>query len=981
MYVAYYFRFDDISLGVGPEVQVGMKETRSSEILRFWRNVEFLLPFQLDAAYDQHKHVFDLSLNSDKPLPWESPLAFGLPSDKVYGFDLFVAPFSLEEVHKALLAIEPKVASETPSDPRALEGLSCLLRVAVEPGGVLVVDDCSLSTLPWALMRLTNGKPLVMAEFDEWARGVVALLTRITLPEDWDDEDAVSLSKEYAPCTVSRLSLLAKEVTDDLPLQFFPNDILAVAVARRLREKSVKEQVVEQLQEEGLREHTQQADTTSVAEKYREELRRRRKVDILNSFYLRDLERAHEFLRTQDLESPLVRYLGTESPITCRVDLLQDQNRGWALEKIAPSQMAAGRWPAPSEQMVSSHQQLAISLYHNSPECLQAVNGPPGTGKTTLVRDLLAHLVVSRAAELAKLRSPGAAFTSSPILSGAGGRNERSIRVLNAKLQGFGLVVASSNNAAVENITLEMPKEQAIAAEFADFSYLAPIAQLYARIRSDLRDQRGAGSSPLPYWGLPCVALGKSSNRRLFVRAGLFFDRDEDDDTTAERRAEGMALTLIEWRRQVSEGTLSFHQAKSAFSALHSEFAAWLKEATSRAQDKAEVHRIMAQQDREWQLRSPWVDERCNILRSRLFSAALALHEAWIREVPFLEGELYALGRFLVVPNMYEPKAAQALWELLTMIVPLVSTTLASVERMFSSMPPKSLGHVIVEEAGQATPQSVCGLLLRARRALFIGDQRQLVPVVTIPDAIVTRLGQHLDDEIFSKISPVTNSAQSVADRVTCVGTEIASSDGQRLWMSTPLRVHRRCGSPMFEIANSIAYEGFMIHAKERHESHSLLGPSAWFQVRGTSVTKQWVPEQGRIAELILEKLLLADEDSSPDVFFVSPFRAVRTQLLQVLKRRLGRDGRNGELESELSRRVGTIHSMQGREASIVVLVLGCDATQGGAAHWAGETPNLLNVAVTRARDLLYVIGDRDVWHNKGFFSDLVRSLPVATVS
>lgn len=86
------------------------------------------------------------------------------------------------------------------------------------------------------------------------------------------------------------------------------------------------------------------------------------------------------------------------------------------------------------------------------------------------------------------------------------------------------------------------------------------------------------------------------------------------------------------------------------------------------------------------------------------------------------------------------------------------------------------------------------------------------------------------------------------------------------------------------------------------------------------------------------------------------------------------------DLEKRTRERVGTIHTIhtvQGREAEAVIFVLGApDPGQTGARGWARRGLNPLNVAVTRAKGALHVIGDRDLWRTAGVFATFDRRLP-----
>ena len=75
--------------------------------------------------------------------------------------------------------------------------------------------------------------------------------------------------------------------------------------------------------------------------------------------------------------------------------------------------------------------------------------------------------------------------------------------------------------------------------------------------------------------------------------------------------------------------------------------------------------------------------------------------------------------------------------------------------------------------------------------------------------------------------------------------------------------------------------------------------------------------------------------------------------------------------------RIGTVHTAQGREAEAVILALGAPyPAQVGARTRAGRRPNLLNVAVTRAKEAIYVVGNRQLWREAGSFRELDRRLP-----
>src|SRR6185437_6587049 len=259
----------------------------------------------------------------------------------------------------------------------------------------------------------------------------------------------------------------------------------------------------------------------------------------------------------------------------------------------------------------------------------------------------------------------------------------------------------------------------------------------------------------------------------------------------------------------------------------------------------------------------------------------------------------------------------------------------------------------------------------RARRTLVVGDPMQLEPVVTLPWGGQQALLRLLD--VPSEWAPSCTSAQRVADRLMRYGTLLPGSEPEGAgpaWVGMPLRVHRRCGRPMFEVSNEIAYDGLMVFGTR--DDGSFPGRDRWFDVRPGDARGHWVPAEGqRLRELLHE--LVASGVGVSRVRVLSPFRQVAAEAAAVHREVFG------EACSADDRRkwIGTVHTMQGKEADVVILVLGGGLGGGAARAFATQTPNLLNVAVTRARRRLYVIGDHASWAAEPHFDVLARHLGV----
>lgn len=211
---------------------------------------------------------------------------------------------------------------------------------------------------------------------------------------------------------------------------------------------------------------------------------------LCHSFFAKDISQINELCNRSGSfddfrEGPLslvAAYLegGLRDESACgEVDLLGGERDGdlavrsdFFSEVLGAGATPIGRWP--SKYSLSLMQQVAVNLAVGRggstrkypANDVMSVNGPPGTGKTTLLKDIVAANVVEKALLLCEYEKPDDAFEevelSKRYLQFA--RNPYRLKKgrTGDAINNLSILVCSTNNAAVENIAKELPDGKAL---------------------------------------------------------------------------------------------------------------------------------------------------------------------------------------------------------------------------------------------------------------------------------------------------------------------------------------------------------------------------------------------------------------------------------------------------------------------------------------------------------------------------------------
>jgi hypothetical protein len=180
---------------------------------------------------------------------------------------------------------------------------------------------------------------------------------------------------------------------------------------------------------------------------------------------------------------------------------------------------------------------------------------------------------------------------------------------------------------------------------------------------------------------------------------------------------------------------------------------------------------------------SPWMSDEINRLREDLFVAAMNVHKA------FVDAAAKPIRNNLdLLFKCFSGKAAWTdrirpimpdLWATFFCVVPVVTTTLVSIEGMLGYLGGEALGWLLIDQAGQAAPQQAIGALLRTKRAVVIGDPMRLPAMTGLSTALAGKIAESFGIDGGRFMAPGA-SVQTLAGASSVFGATVMSDGAAR---------------------------------------------------------------------------------------------------------------------------------------------------------------------------------------------------------
>ncbi|MDB4297562.1 AAA domain-containing protein [Flavobacteriaceae bacterium] len=275
---------------------------------------------------------------------------------------------------------------------------------------------------------------------------------------------------------------------------------------------------------------------------------------------------------------------------------------------------------------------------------------------------------------------------------------------------------------------------------------------------------------------------------------------------------------------------------------------------------------------------------------------------------------------------------------------------------------------LIIDEAGQVTPEVSIPVFSLAKKAMIVGDLKQIEPIWSIPTKI--DIGNLTNEEIITtqeennylaSLGFLASSGSIM--KMSQHACEFQTTLGNTTENGLVLLEHRRCNDEIIGFCNELAYGGVLKPMKGKAKVGQLFPSMIAYHVDGTSERNYnsrhnlkevdaivlWI---NKYKEAIQKSYGV--EDIEGILGIITPFASQKGELSKALTE-------SGFNVNKI--KLGTVHALQGAERHIVLFSsVYCQADEGTMFFDKDNKPNMLNVAVSRARDSFILFGDTRVF-------------------
>lgn len=254
---------------------------------------------------------------------------------------------------------------------------------------------------------------------------------------------------------------------------------------------------------------------------------------------------------------------------------------------------------------------------------------------------------------------------------------------------------------------------------------------------------------------------------------------------------------------------------------------------------------------------------------------------------------------------------------------------------------------VFIDEASQAMEPAAWIPLMRCARVVMAGDHHQLPPTIKSQEAAKAGLSTTLFDRAIE---------QWDADQM----------------LKTQYRMHPE----ILQFSNDTFYNGALTTAESVMQRRSLASrPITYIDTAGCGYQEKVNPEtlstfnteEGHFVIRHLSKILdnLPDSDRlSVSIGIIAPYQAQ----VEVLRKEVAGQGWHTDVLKHLT--IASVDAFQGQERDIMIISLTRSNDRGEIGFLADK--RRMNVAMTRAKSLMVIVGDSATLGSDPFFSSLI---------